>query len=186
MELEDHPDIKCLLVQDSDIYPFKPATDVVIKGHAYGSGRTIFEAAVRVHGSEKRILVIGDRRCALNSRGGLGLFRPGRRVDKVPLAYTHAYGGRDKVAEKKYGNPFLELHPGVDKRHCDMDMASPFLYPRNPCGRGYPHGAGAGGRGGRGTAQPGRPRRSAHPGKTPGARPPAVDPHALAPGHGLV
>ncbi len=136
MELEDHPDIKCLLVQDSDIYPFKPATDVVIKGHAYGGGRTIFEAAVRAHVTEKRILVIGDRRCTLNSRGAL-VFSDPAPVDKVPLAYTHAYGGRDKVAEKKYGNPFLELHPGVDKRHCDMDMASPFLYPRNTCGKGY-------------------------------------------------
>jgi len=136
MELEDHPDIKCLLVQDSDIYPFKPATDVVIKGHAYGGGRTIFEAAVRAHRNEKRILVIGDRRCALNSRGA-PVFSDPEPVDKVPLTYVHAYGGRDKGAEKKYGNPFLELHPGVDRRHCDMDMASPFLYPRNPCGRGY-------------------------------------------------
>lgn len=136
MELEDHPEIKCLLVKDSDIYPFKPATDVVIKGHAHGRGRTVFESAVRVNRTEKRILVIGDRRCALNSRGGL-VFSDPQPVEKVPLAYTHAYGGRDRIAEEKYGNPFLELHPGVDRRYCDMDMASPFLYPRNPCGRGY-------------------------------------------------
>ncbi|HOS97504.1 MAG TPA: DUF2169 domain-containing protein [Deltaproteobacteria bacterium] len=133
---EPHSEIKGLLVRDIDIFPFKPATDIVIKGHAYGKGRTIFEAGVRVHRNEKRILVIGNRRCTLRRGRGVAFSDP-EPVDTVPLRYTHAYGGRDRAAEEKYGNPFMELHPNVDKRYCDMDMASPFLYPRNPCGRGY-------------------------------------------------
>lgn len=133
---EAHPEIKGLLVQDIDIYPFKLATDVVIKGHAYGRGRSVFDAGVRVLDIEKRIRVIGDRHCSIGRGGGV-VFSDPEPVDKVPLMYTHAYGGRDRKAEEKYGNPFLALYPGVDERRCDLDQASPFLYPRNPCGRGF-------------------------------------------------
>lgn len=131
-----HPEIKGLLVHDIDIYPYKSATDVVVKGHAYGRGRSAFVAGVAVGGVEKRVIVMGERRCTLDATGRIVISEP-KEVDKVPLSYTHAYGGRDDAAEKKYGNPYLALHPAVDPRSCDLDMASPFLYPRNPCGTGY-------------------------------------------------
>ncbi|HOJ15066.1 MAG TPA: DUF2169 domain-containing protein [Deltaproteobacteria bacterium] len=128
--------VKGLLVHDIDIYPYKLSTDVVIKGHAYGHGRRRFIAGVSVAGREKRVLVVGDRSCTLDPAGKIVFSEP-EPVDKVPLSYTHAYGGRDHAAERTRGNPFLALHGAVDPGECDLDMASPFLYPRNPCGTGY-------------------------------------------------
>jgi hypothetical protein len=63
LEPHFHPKHIDLLLQDTDILPYKPLSDVVIKGHVYGySGSTRFEAGVRVEKHAKRLLVIGDRR----------------------------------------------------------------------------------------------------------------------------
>ncbi len=126
-----------LLFQDMDIFPFKPATDVVVKGHACAPPRqSRFEASIRVGAHLKKLLVVGDRSCTLSSTGRIIIGEP-KPVDRVPLRYTHAYGGRDEVAEAKYGNPYMELQPYEDKKNCDMSKASPFLYPRNPSGSGF-------------------------------------------------
>jgi hypothetical protein len=135
-EPEADPDCPELLGRDTDLYPLKPATDVVVKGHAYGQGRRQFEAAVAVNGRGKRILVLGDRRCDMT--GGQVRFSQPGPVERVPLRYTHAYGGRDAAAEAKHGNPLAEmLARTVNPKECDLSQASPFLYPRNPCGKGY-------------------------------------------------
>ncbi len=131
------PENEDLLLQDMDIFSFKPATDVIVKGHAFappGQGR--FEASVRVGPHVKKLLVIGDRSCTLSSNGRIMISDP-KPVEKVPLRYTHAYGGRDEAAEAQYGNPYVDLQPYEDKKNCDLSKASPFLYPRNPCGRGF-------------------------------------------------
>ena len=137
LEPDFYPDDEDLLMQDMDIFAFKPATDVIVKGHAYAPpGQVRFEASIRVGRHAKRLLVVGDRSCRLSSTGKIRIAEP-KPVEKVPLRYTHAYGGRDEVAEEKYGNPYMELQPYEDKKNCDMSKASPFLYPRNPCGRGF-------------------------------------------------
>lgn len=125
-----------LLARDTDVYPFKVATDVVVKGHAYAPHIcSRFEASVRVGPAAAEVLVVGDRRCMLSSTGRVVFSEPGR-VERVPLRHDRAYGGKDCCAERKYGNPFEALRPYLDARQ-DPAQASPYLYPRNPCGAGY-------------------------------------------------
>lgn len=132
------PEVKGLLLADSDLVAYKLRTDVVVHGHVYGDGRARrLEAGVKVAGLHKRLLALGERRCSL-SRAGAVLFSDPAPIDKVPLRWTHAYGGRDRGGEAKYGNPLKE-DPKLAREmpDVDLDAASPFLYPRNPCGRGY-------------------------------------------------
>jgi hypothetical protein len=136
IDVRTDPDNPALLADDIDVFPYKVATDVVVKGHAQSPRRQLrFEASVQIGSARKRILVIGNRRCGL-SRGGHVEFSDPEPITRVALRYDHAYGGTDKVAEEKYGNPYLPLAsymaPEFDLRSC-----SPYAYPRNPAGVGY-------------------------------------------------
>lgn len=125
-----------LLDADTDLYPFKVVTDVVVTGHAYGDGsRPRFDAVVRVGTASKSIAVVGDRRCALSREGRVLISDPGP-VEVVPLRYDRAYGGRDTVASAKYGNPYDELRKylGEPLKQLDLNL---YDYPRNPAGCGF-------------------------------------------------
>jgi hypothetical protein len=133
--LQRDPEAPGVLADDTDLYPHKLATDVVLKGHAYAPGhRTGFRAALRVNAVRKQIDVVGDRRCTL--RHGRILFSSPEPVTKVPLRYDRAYGGEDAAATAKHGNPFEEL-----ARYLGPELAtirpSFWAYPRNPAGRGF-------------------------------------------------
>lgn len=125
---------KCLAA-DTDLYPFKLATDIVVKGHAYARGKAWCDIVVRIGGAEKVVRVIGDRRCTLDASGRL-VFSSPAPFDRIALRYDRAYGGWDAVAEAKYGNPTDDLRsvlaPELRAAH-----ASPYTYPRNPAGVGY-------------------------------------------------
>src|SRR3569623_589378 len=128
-----------VLEEDSELWPFKPKTDVVVLGHAYNHrGRPRFSAGIANGGVAKRIAVCGDRRCMLANDGRI-LFSPPAVAERVPLSYALAYGGRDAAAEAAYGNPVTLLEPYLssDTGAGVIDDASPFVYPRNPAGRGY-------------------------------------------------
>ena len=126
-----------LLRADTDLYPHKPATDVVLKGHAYSGGRPspTFRVSLRVSTVSKSIDVIGDRTCRLSAAGRLSFSAP-EPLDKLPLRYDYAYGGEDKAAAARHGDPYAQL-----RRHLPPELAgaSPqyYAYPRNPAGRGY-------------------------------------------------
>jgi hypothetical protein len=128
------PDNPALLVDDLDLYPWKPLTDVVLKGHAYSERPTgQFMSALAVGAASKRLITLGPRRCERSSRGLI--FSAPEKIDKVSLSYANAYGGRDSGAEARHGTPLGELQgylPGID-----LSAASPYLYPRNPVGVGY-------------------------------------------------
>jgi hypothetical protein len=130
------PDDPRLLADDTDLYPHKLATDVVLKGHAYAPGpRPKFGVALRVEAASKIVQVVGDRRCTLTRAGGI-VFSPPEPVTKVPLRYDRAYGGEDAAATAKHGNPYEEL-----ARYLAPELAalrpSYWSYPRNPAGRGF-------------------------------------------------
>ena len=57
-------------------------------------------------------------------------------MEKIPLRYSHAYGGHDTTAEAKNGNPAEPLQRFFDEP-IDLVRASPYQYPRNPAGVGY-------------------------------------------------
>jgi len=134
---EPDPELPDLLAHDTDLFPYKPATDVVIQGHVYGAQQLRFVASVRVGAYTKQILVIGDRQCHLRQNGTIAISEPAH-VDAIPLRYTHAYGGRDSIAEARYGNVIAQvMSDTVPPGSADLDLASPYVYPRNSCGRGY-------------------------------------------------
>lgn len=128
------------LLEDTDLYPFKLATDVVIKGHAYLTGISTSAASsalvtVRIGNICRQIAVFGDRRCALSA--GRIIFSPQQPVEKIPLLFAFAYGGRDRIAERKYGNSALKWAGALCVEPKAIEDASPYLYPRNYAGRGY-------------------------------------------------
>ncbi len=134
---QEHPDIPGLLIHDTDLIPFKPLTDVIVNGHAYGEGRPWFKAGITVEGYEYLMLVIGERRCAVDASGRRIVVSNPEPVDQIPLDATSAYGGHDTIAEEKYGNPYAEMFPTPEALPADLAAMSPFRYPRNPVGRGF-------------------------------------------------
>jgi hypothetical protein len=102
---------------ESDLVPFKVATDVVLNGTAYAPGGAPARSclvALQVGERRKTIQVIGDR-VARYAGGG-----PPTVTDPVPftsmaLRYELAYGGTDVYS----------------------DVKVPYPYPRNRLGRGF-------------------------------------------------
>lgn len=102
---------------ESEVAPFKLATDIVVIGPAFAPGGrpvTQLDASVEIAGTRKLIRVIGDR-CCEYVQG-----RPPRFLDPQPftemeLRYERAYGGIET------------------KSVPDMMV----LYPRNPHGTGF-------------------------------------------------
>ena len=136
-EPEFDPDDPNLLLNDSDLIPYKLRTDVIVKGHAYGyTGRPQFHALVQVGDAAKQILVQGDRRCARSATGTLRFSAP-EPVDRIPLSYTYAYGGRDTVAEAVWLKEAIARAPHESPDLRSIAEGSPYAYPRNPSGRGY-------------------------------------------------
>ena len=139
-ELVEEPkydDSKEILETDADVFPLKPFTDVVVKGFAYSRGKPVIEAGMFIDGKGKTLRACGDRRATIGP-AGKPVFSDPKPFDKIPLTYAFAYGGRDRVAEKKLGYPgagvFGLLIPEGDS---NPENTSPFRYPRNPAGRGY-------------------------------------------------
>jgi hypothetical protein len=125
-----------LLDADTDVYPFKVATDVVVTGHAYAyHPQRRFAAGVRVGAASKSVVVLGDRRCALSREGRILISDPAP-VEVVPLRYDRAYGGRDVAASARYGNPYEALRKYLGEPLNQID-ANLYDYPRNPAGRGF-------------------------------------------------
>jgi hypothetical protein len=112
----DHP-MNSSVRYESDFFPFKVATDVVLNGTAYAPGGSPTSSCVvslQVEERRKAITVIGDR--VAHYAGG----RTPKVTDPVPftemeLRYERAYGGTDVYS----------------------DLKVPYFYPRNPLGRGF-------------------------------------------------
>jgi hypothetical protein len=135
-DVRNDPQCPGLLAHDCDLFAFKLATDVILRGHAYSRPPCPrFEASLKIGKVTRSILVQGERKCQ-RSAGGCLTFSEPKPIERVPLRYDKAYGGRDVAMEAKYGNPYLELGPYVPA-NWDLGRASPYLYPRNPCGVGY-------------------------------------------------
>ena len=100
---------------ESDLAPYKIATDVILIGRAYapcGKPVTMLDAAIEVGESKKEIRVIGDRKCIY--RNAEPIFTEPVEFKEMELRYEKAYGGWD-----------WESDPDI-----------PFVYPRNPLGTG--------------------------------------------------
>ncbi len=137
-EPQDDDKTGCLAM-DCDLYPFKLATDVVVRGNAWAPNqlpRSKFTSRVSVGGCQKSLLVMGNRKCTSSATGRPVISEP-EVIEKVPLDLSRAYGGRDRLMEQRNGNPFLALQPYLVGHQWDLNAASPYVYPRNPFGTGY-------------------------------------------------
>jgi len=75
----------------------KPATDVVLIGHAYARAKeeTETEVALRVGPMGKTIRVTGDRYW-IKALGAISMSRPAE-FERIPLTYERAFGGWDRT-----------------------------------------------------------------------------------------
>lgn len=119
---------------------FKTGTDVVVQGFAHTYGRPVdtLDVGVRVAGRWGRTArVFGRRVCEV--RGGSVAFSAPERFETMALRYENAYGGRDARAERAW----LETISALSRARASMflpegfERASPFVYPRNPSGKGF-------------------------------------------------
>lgn len=95
---------------------FKPATDVVLVGHAHAPrpGTRELVAELRVGPVHKQVRVLGERTW-FKSLGGIGITSP-VPFERMPLRYERAFGGWDRSAQ---------------------DAAQHQFEPRNPVGTGF-------------------------------------------------
>ncbi|HEY0133292.1 MAG TPA: DUF2169 domain-containing protein, partial [Nannocystis sp.] len=121
------PVVPDLLLADHDLFFHKLRTDVIVQGHVHGDGRaTRLTAGVSVGRSHKRMMVLGERRCTLGRTGAVMISEPAA-IDRVPLRYTHAYGGRDAVHEAVHGHPLRGDPEFAAMTESELDAASPYL-----------------------------------------------------------
>lgn len=130
-----YPDNPRLFCNDVDLLTNKTLTDIVIKGHACNSGKSSrFLAGFQIGKFTNNILVVGNRKPYLQN--GRIKFGEPDLVDKVPLRYDFAYGGKDSIGEQKIGLPPSEM---IKSLPSDIDVleGNLYRYMRNPLGKGY-------------------------------------------------
>lgn len=122
---------------DIDLYAFKPATDIVVQGHAYTySPKPTIDAEVKIGTVTRTVRVHGDRRVEWSAGGPV--FSSPELFDKIPIRYDYAYGGVDLVALAREGDPIAKAFQAAQPRFADIVARSTeFHYPRNPSGCGY-------------------------------------------------
>ena len=106
------------ILYEADLIATKPATDVIVNGHAYApAGRPAHSVnvSIRVGPVKKRLRVFGDRHWDKGFPGGLKQSSTAS-FERMPITYERAFGGWDKT---------------------DPDPAKQRLYPQNPIGSGF-------------------------------------------------
>lgn len=99
---------------ETQIAFLKPATDVVLIGHAWANGRMSTDVRIRVGPLDQRIRVIGDR---VWERTLSGIYPTDPTpFEKIPLRYERAFGGWDRSND---------------------DPSQHMFEPRNPVGTGF-------------------------------------------------
>jgi hypothetical protein len=124
------------LIAADESFAFKRMTDVVVQAsaHAYAPNTTKTTVGLRFGKVEREIVVYGDRRGDFD-RTGKPRFSDPAPFDSIPIRWDHAYGGFDVWAWKRRGIPGLDLlKPKPDS---GLGYATPYHYPRNPCGSGF-------------------------------------------------
>lgn len=106
-------EVSCYRIEPAFAF-FKPATDVVLLGHAYARRAPEAQVAFRVGPVGKVLRVVGDRSW-VRSAGAISATRP-LPFERMPLSYERAFGGWDRS---------------------DPDPAKHTFEPRNPVGVGF-------------------------------------------------
>jgi hypothetical protein len=102
----------------SDLALGKPATDVILNGHAYAPGLkpvSQCDVTLSVGDSHHTLRIFGDR--VWQQRANSWSISSPEDFERMPLQYEYAYGGFDQSADKE-----------AEKIDCDNF---------NPCGKGF-------------------------------------------------
>ncbi len=97
---------------EADAAPAKPATDVVLVGHAYPPRPAPSVDVALIAGPVRKTVRVFGNRCWTRGLTGAALSDP-QPFERMPLVYENAFGG------------------------CDAASAEPHPYPANPVGTGF-------------------------------------------------
>lgn len=123
-----------LLKRDTDIYPIKLYTDIVIKGSIrFKQNEKQVVAEISIGNYSTSILAMGSRKAYKDNHNRIR-FTEIEPVEFVPLRYDHAYGGVDMLAYEKYVVPWDKEFM---KNNESTPLHCPYSYHRNPFGKGY-------------------------------------------------
>lgn len=133
---------------ESDLGPLKPATEVVINGHAYAPERPVSEldVALRV-GHRQKVLRVRGNSTFQTGLFGLTATAP-QPFSRMPIVYERAFGGTDIVASHLSQHRLDRRNPigvgfAVEKGHLKNQPTPNILYPdKDPAAAG-PAGFGA-------------------------------------------
>jgi hypothetical protein len=102
---------------ETDFWPFKVATDVVLNGTAYSpGGEPVASSFVSLQiGDRRKVITVTGDRVAHYARGATPVVTDPVPFTEMPLRYERAYGGTDVFS----------------------DLKTVYPYPRNPLGRGF-------------------------------------------------
>lgn len=120
-------------IAEPDLFPYKPLTDVVVKGTVHpprGGPVMDCDCGIQVGDKIKKIRVFGDRVVERRARGRIG-FTPPTPFATMPLTYHRAYGGIDLSLSPPEPESLMQLLEFFDP------TVHPGAYPRNPAGIGY-------------------------------------------------
>jgi hypothetical protein len=136
VEIQRFSDDKSALLHDFDGVLNRTEVDVVVEGSARPpqAGATSFELRVRVANLDRKLMIWGDRQCYRDGGGRLR-FSASKPVESVPLDWTTSYGGFDRVALEKHGDPMLDVRTAAKLPY--SPRFGRFSYPRNRAGKGY-------------------------------------------------
>ena len=115
--------------------PWKPGTDVVVRGHVYAPGGAVTEtfASVEVGSVRRKIRATGER-VVEGLRGGIAVFSDPSPFERIPLTFERSYGGFDRGAYELYGDTMADL---AVEAGGDLELVSKFGYARNQRGVGF-------------------------------------------------
>ncbi|MGB1308565.1 MAG: DUF2169 domain-containing protein [Oceanihabitans sp.] len=127
-----------IVTQDTDLYPYKPFTDIVVKGKARNPNTTtFFNASVETEKLKLNLKIIGNRK-VLKKESNKFIFDEPELITEIPLEYKFAYGGKDLLAEKPFRDKITSKESFKHVQEIvDPFEGSPYRYPRNPVGKGY-------------------------------------------------
>lgn len=133
---------------DSDLGPLKPATDILVHGHAYAPGGPVpqLDVGLRVDRRQKVLRVRGDSVFRMGA-WGLTQTRP-QPFTKMPIVYERAFGGIDTTASDPSQHRLERRNPigvgfAVKKEHLKDRPAPNILYPDQDPADAGPAGFGA-------------------------------------------
>lgn len=125
------------LIDDSDVLSIKPATDVVVQGHAHAQKPvTELPFGVAVGKSARVLRARGERRAEVSESGQVR-FTPAEPFQRVALSSENAFGGWDRYAQAIFDPPPEERARARKDALEEPPDEGLFSYPRNPAGGCY-------------------------------------------------